>query len=509
MFCEKCGTKVEENTKYCPKCGNEIERGQKTIGYEQPEPRKISEEQEDVKESSRNKGRIKLKTKIMVAVLMVLILLAGGIATYLNSPVYSIRKAIHANDIAEVVWKYNSSIDGNWILEKATTLMIEKHINEQIEAYKNGEATFEDVHRTLTEYMELDNDEIYDMVEKYQTNIQSYQESYSIFQTAEQFYEEGDYASAIKNYELVLENKDFSETATEKIKESKSSLKESALEMSSSLTTIEEYEGALRILTTVVDLLPDDEEIVKRNQEVNGAYLALVKKNATNTANDAIAKEDYETAFTVLSSAIEKLPDDTELNNMLTSVVQTYEGNIISLVDSYVAEKKYNDAIVALNTALKVIPSQTLTQKLETVTEMKPIPIDSLATINGGFEWNEGSPEDPFGNTYNNAVNYAIFYGDYSGEELYEEYRLYGEYSQLNFSVAPFVNIPEDGYGQVKIYADDKLMFTSDSINRKTDLKNYTIDIIGAEYIKIVVTTNKSDYGSGDMLLLLNVTLEK
>ena len=44
----------------------------------------------------------------------------------------------------------------------------------------------------------------------------------------------------------------------------------------------------------------------------------------------------------------------------------------------------------------------------------------------------------------------------------------------------------------MKIYADDKLVYTSPAIGRKTDLVNFNADISGADYIKIVVKVMQS-----------------
>ena len=197
---------------------------------------------------------------------------------------------------------------------------------------------------------------------------------------------------------------------------------------------------------------------------------------------------------------------------------------ILAAADEDVAAGNYNSAISKLNEALNVVgDNEELKAKLKAVQGDKPVSLASLAAINGGWEWNTGTPTDPFGNTYSSASNFAIFsdsagesesvdhvdipnYGDYiEVRESYAEYRLYGDYKQLSFNVVPNESIGEYLYGSVKVYADDTLVFSSPNIGRKADLQSYQVDITGAEYIKIVVDTTEN----GDAIMLLNCTLGK
>lgn len=76
--------------------------------------------------------------------------------------------------------------------------------------------------------------------------------------------------------------------------------------------------------------------------------------------------------------------------------------------------------------------------------------------------------------------------------------------------MSPHADINEDAYSQVKIYADDKLVYTSPAIGRKTDLVNFNADISGADYIKIVVEVKRREEKDGnnkDSLILMDVQL--
>ena len=110
---------------------------------------------------------------------------------------------------------------------------------------------------------------------------------------------------------------------------------------------------------------------------------------------------------------------------------------------------------------------------------------------------------------------YALFKGTYwswgqDKEITTAAYRVYGKYKYISGALSPHADINEDAYSQVKIYADDKLVYTSPAIGRKTDLVNFNADISGADYIKIVVKVMQSGTShseSKNSLILMNVQL--
>ena len=123
--------------------------------------------------------------------------------------------------------------------------------------------------------------------------------------------------------------------------------------------------------------------------------------------------------------------------------------------------------------------------------------------LNGGWDWNATAPEDPFGNDYSDAVNYAVL-GDnwYSWQNYSAEYRIYKNYSSITFDLVPYKNISTDGTGYVQVYADDVLVQTSPVVGQKTDQITVTADITGADYLKLELHLK-----DGGVLILSNVQL--
>ena len=190
---------------------------------------------------------------------------------------------------------------------------------------------------------------------------------------------------------------------------------------------------------------------------------------------------------------------------------------VLEQVDALVQAKDYSAASSLLDEALKNIPGEEdLTARRSEIGTMQPVSLSSLTALNGGWTWNDVAPEDPFGNDYSTAVNYAVFQrGDntyYNSKEYeegygnYAEYRVYGNYSTLTMTLAPYQDIGEDCSVWVQVYADDTLVQTSPRITRKTDAITLSAPIANAEYIKIVVNLSE-DYPDYGALIMSNVQL--
>ncbi len=133
-------------------------------------------------------------------------------------------------------------------------------------------------------------------------------------------------------------------------------------------------------------------------------------------------------------------------------------------------------------------------QRVETVS------LSDLRVINTHrWSWNLGTPTDTFGTDHSDGCNYVIV----SLGEAYIEYRLEGKYSKLTGTIAPHENMGENGQGYVHIYADDKLVYSSPTVFRKTDPFDFSVDVSGADYIKIYTDR----YTSSEYMIISDLKL--
>ena len=74
----------------------------------------------------------------------------------------------------------------------------------------------------------------------------------------------------------------------------------------------------------------------------------------------------------------------------------------------------------------------------------------------------------------------------------------------MSFNIAPHSDIGKDGKSYVQVYVDNVIQYTSPLITAKGGIYSTTVDVKGAEYLKIVIV--KGDYGC---IMLSDVNLKK
>lgn len=155
--------------------------------------------------------------------------------------------------------------------------------------------------------------------------------------------------------------------------------------------------------------------------------------------------------------------------------------------------------------------------KLNSIKDMQPVLLSSVKPFNGGFDWNnDTTPEDPFGNTYDDYT--VICYGkkfldgnwfDASStyREYSSEYYIDNKYELLTLQIAPYIDTQEESSSYLEIYADDKKIFTSPEIRRKSQPECYEIDISDCSYLKIVAKVFSGYSPKNSAVILSDMTL--
>lgn len=143
------------------------------------------------------------------------------------------------------------------------------------------------------------------------------------------------------------------------------------------------------------------------------------------------------------------------------------------------------------------------------------VPLSYLKPLNGSFHWNGTIPEDPYGNTYMRGVNYSVFSEDwlYDWNTFWEsygvlavkaEYAVDRKYSKLTMKLNPYKNMEENAWGYVKVFADKKLVATSDVIRQKTrGTVQFEVDITGATYIEVEPVVRWGSVGEAEGSIIM------
>lgn len=478
----------------------------------QPQPEK-SETPRKPKKVKKKMSKAK-KALIIILVILILILGVGGYLgiRYLTSPEYKIIKALNNENYSEAVAVYNANLNG----EASRVLLsnLESRLDKVKEDFTAGtiEYSVADMEVSTIEKMRINDADFNKKVADVREYISALNTSRTAFNSAKTMADKADYAGAIENYRKVIEADPNYETAKTNLASAIEGYRTQVLQKAADYVSQGSYAKAIAELEASLKVLPDDAKISEQIEVYTKEAKDQSKSDSISTAKSYADAADYESAIKTLQMALESAPGDVDITTDLQTYSDKYVESIISQVDGFTAKKNYTSAIDLLEKALTVLPgNDKLTQKLETVNASQPISLTSLTPINGGWShWNDGTPIDPFGTTHTQISNYLILAGETGSYATtgYAEYRLYGKYKTLSGSLISHADIGEKGYSQVKIYADDKLVYTSPNIERKTDVVNFEANVQGADYVKIeVLCDNGYEYHMVNCLIMMDMQL--
>lgn len=320
----------------------------------------------------------------------------------------------------------------------------------------------------------------------------------SILTEAATYADAGDYANAVKSITDGLtrypEEESLTAKKTEYENKQVAQSKQDALEQAAAYVAVGNYKSALETIQLAQKQLGNDADLLQKVAEYTDGY----KKAAINAAAQYEQSRDYLNAYKTIVDALKLVDSDASLNVKLSLYEQNYADAVVAEADRKAAALDFDGARSLLNAALKEIPNnETLKTKLSQISSAQPVSLASLTPINGGFDWGNGEPKDPFGNDYSASGTYTIVN---RGNTV--EYRVYGNYSKITMTIAPEQGISSDDSACIQLYADDVLVKTSPTITRKTDAVQFSVPIEGAEYISIV---HSGDYWGS--LILSNIQL--
>lgn len=178
------------------------------------------------------------------------------------------------------------------------------------------------------------------------------------------------------------------------------------------------------------------------------------------------------------------------------------EDNNEALNDEIDNLKETNEALSSENAKYKAYGTDALVSLVKEYDSDK-VSLLAFDPVNSdGWKKNEGTLNDSLGYGYTVTLPYLVM-----SEWSYAEYYTNQNYSKLKFKIASHENMDQDNKSQIKIYADDILVFTSPEFDRKKESESYVVDINNAKFIKIECVQT-AGYGNSN-LLFLDSTLEK
>ena len=252
------------------------------------------------------------------------------------------------------------------------------------------------------------------------------------------------------------------------------------------------YDEALATLDTA-------EQVVGAHQQITQKRTEVRKSKLLNNISALESTGDYKAAIECISNSEDDLKSDPEIIQKSNSLKTTYKNTELSQAQTAYNNGNYDDALSILNATLTVLPNDAdIAARIEKYTPVLYRKLTNNA-LKGSIR-KEDVATDSKGNTYSDQL---VFYAEFNhyndGSKSFDkpsiEQYTGGKYSKFKATIVPHKEMDEYNKGcgaVVKIYADDRLIYTSTTITRKGSSVSVDLDITGVQYLKVQVEPTSS-----------------
>lgn len=216
-------------------------------------------------------------------------------------------------------------------------------------------------------------------------------------------------------------------------------------------------------------------QLYGNSAKIDDARYSIQKKQLLESVNTSIEVESYVEAIKTINSSSASLKNDREIVEKYNLCVISYKRQLFANAENAFNSSGYNDAVSILQAGLDILPDDPdITEKISSYKEHEPV---SIYTLKMRGDTSHSMTEDSHGENHSDALTLTSI----------TEFETKGEYKKLSFKVSPekyFSTYNKCG-SYVKVYADDKLVYTSDLITYKTYEFEVNVDILNANYVRI------------------------
>ena len=487
MFCSKCGKEIEKAA-FCPYCGAK---------------------QDDEKVVKTKSGKKKGKGWIVVCIILLLMIGAAGVGIHhyiLQGIPDKYIRLIQEGRAEEAQSLYNEKIAGNDQQLETAYQKVSENIKEIKRDFVNGSITYEAAKAELSEYSSFYKTEVNNAI----SDLDRLKKSQDVFQQAENSYQNEDYEQAYMHYKTVDKEDPEYKTAQTHMQECYQILLDQALELAGNYENKKEYLDAIDILEEKSDIWHDSdlEMISKKVNEYRKSYLS----ERINDMQGFIDAEDYEDAFALLKQIKNDIGEDEMLAEIEKKLNENYKENISAQIDSAIGDRNIEKAMQVIHSAEDYLPEDEDFLALEDkIKEYVPVLMADMEPYAESGSISTGEKTDTMGNTYTYAFKGSR---DIRDSDAYVIYDIAGKYNYLNGTVAVCKksggnSIDKKFVGHIRIYGDDRLLWSDDNITAITKPYDIQVDVKNVVDLKIEMYGAGNLGNSGISVLFGNPTLSK
>lgn len=329
----------------------------------------------------------------------------------------------------------NSGVKDKFVQEMLLQKLVKNDCNSIVDDFKTNKVNFDEAIEKLDAYASLEDKKIADYLSKKSKVVDDLNTSMNSYAKAEKLYESGKYAEALEKYALVVKEDDNYKDAQEKLSKCVEKYREAILSKTENPSSQTDYETAIETLNIALKIVPDDDKLTARLNELESGYADLLKSEALTNGTQYIQEGKFEELFTILNKACEMNSGDAELENLKKTAEDEFVKKVQTDVDGYLTNDNYDEAIIYLNDVIELCSdNQELKKILENVENEKPYylleVIDPYET-SVNYEEHEGSYFEMGGEKYTHGFT-CMGYGDKDKGNL-TYFNTNGKYKELSF----------------------------------------------------------------------------
>ena len=354
-LCSECGKKLKDSAEFCYNCGAPCDNGD-DLDYMK---RRADYRRESLKTAKKNKSRALIFN--IWSVFMILLVLALMFAVwYLPS-----RRAymdVMQGNTEEARTLFHEKVEDNTLQRFIIRMMVPRGAASIVSAYDKKDLTYSDAVdrlKTLAEFEEPLNN-----ASKEAEKLETLHTSAEAARLGAQYESEGDTLNALLAYRLVSEKDSNYDTASQKIAELEGQYKSQVITEAGSPTTEQEFLKAEALLQNALEVIPGDVKLQDQLTTIRQSFAGNVKSQAMSKATDYISKGFYKQAIDLLDQALTYNEEDLELKTLKETAIRNYEDFVRSQVSVYLGNNDKKGAKALLKRAKADMPDSTVVKQL-------------------------------------------------------------------------------------------------------------------------------------------------
>ncbi|GEM_PF-5984727 len=465
MFCDKCGTKVDENVKQCPNCGNQLQ------------PMQVNTSKSQIGKKSKKKILCVSAAVILLAFIIVP-------SVYSSLPSTKVIKCLKGEEYDKAVQLYNkyyTDKKGDVLLNKGILSMAKKSRDD----FFDQKVEYDDIYPLFSALydMNLSETPIGDELKDISEDIENLDNDCEILKLIDAYTTQGAYEMAFSEYISLSDNSAFQQEADEKIAKTKELYKTYLYE------EIDRYiqeESFSNLASFVYNALNDGyEDILGEDfcSEIYEKYYSFLNTQITGY----LSKNEYQRAEYLISTATDYFGDDDKIAELSNSLEDSYVKISLDTAKQEFDNGNYEQAASIVQIAMEDIEdNKELINKYNEYKAYLPVYLNDLDYFNktGSIYGNSNFDRvsDNTGKEYGRA--YCI---DGWGSNVYSaEYLINGNYTNFEGTAAVAYDLRDTEDSKFfEIYGDGILLYTSPVFTAGTMPSAFNIDVSGVKILKI------------------------